>query len=453
MKSIVKFALRISTIVILSFRISSKHKALIIKVRPYKSENLKCPICHKKCRAYDAKNKPKLWRAMDFLCIKCYIEYAPVRVKCPKHGVHVQYIPWARHNSVFTKPFEDWVAYLAVQCTKSAVSALARINWRTVGNICERVYGDLEKQRGAGRFDNLKRIGIDETSYKTGHKYMTVIVDHDTARLVWAHPGKGSATLELFFEQLTKEQRSSIEVITADGARWIKKVVKKYCKEAIYCMDPFHVVSWMNDALDEVRRQEWNAAKAASNALKPSKRKKAGRPPKIEQSKEYKEAAEAAKAIKKTRWALLKGYENLTEAQEQKIKGLKNTADNHLFKSWEFKEDLRSIFQCHDVDEAEDMLDDWLHRAAYCKIKPVVEVEKKIRRRKNDVLQAIALGLGNGRIEAINNKIKVTIKMGYGFRNTDNLIALLMLKCSDIQPQLPFMTAKDFANIKPEKAA
>ena len=87
-----------------------------------------------------------------------------------------------------------------------------------------------------------------------------------------------------------------------------------------------------------------------------------------------------------------------------------------------------------------------MHKTAYCKIKPVVEVEKKIRKRKSDILRAIDLGIGNGRIEAINNKIKVTVKMGYGFRNIDNLIALLMLRYSDLKPGLPF-----HKNINPYK--
>ena len=95
------------------------------------------------------------------------------------------------------------------------------------------------------------------------------------------------------------------------------------------------------------------------------------------------------------------------------------------------------MFHAKDVNEAKSLLDKWLHDAAYCKIKPMVEVEKKVRKRKDDIIAAIELGIGNGRVEAINNKIKVTVKMGYGFRNTDNLISLLMLRCSDIKPQLP----------------
>ena len=95
------------------------------------------------------------------------------------------------------------------------------------------------------------------------------------------------------------------------------------------------------------------------------------------------------------------------------------------------------MFRAGSPDDAARLLGTWLHDAAYCKIKPVVAVEKKVRKRRADVVAAVELGIGNGRVEAINNKIKVTVKMGYGFRNTDNLVALLMLRCSDCKPQLP----------------
>ena len=95
------------------------------------------------------------------------------------------------------------------------------------------------------------------------------------------------------------------------------------------------------------------------------------------------------------------------------------------------------MFRAGTADDAARLLGAWLHDAAYCKIKPVVAVEKKVRKRKADVIAAVELGIGNGRVEAINNKIKVTVKVGYGFRNTDNLVGLLMLRCSDCRPRLP----------------
>ena len=169
-----------------------------------------------------------------------------------------------------------------IRCTASAVSELARVEWHSVGGVCRRVYAELEAARGASRFDGVRRIGIDETSHKKGHKYVTVVVDHDRGCLIWAHEGTGKDVLNLFLDELTREQRRAIEVVTADGARWIRQLVKRRCPNARWVMDPFHVVQWMNDALDAVRCEEWNAARAAARAARPRPEGKRGRPAKGE---------------------------------------------------------------------------------------------------------------------------------------------------------------------------
>ena len=225
--------------------------------------------------------------------------------------------------------------------------------------------------------------------------------------------------------------------MTADGARWIRALVKKRCRNAVWVMDPFHVVQWMTEALDKVRCEEWRGAKRAWDAAKP-KKSGPGRPKKGEEAPpEVRALKEVADEIKGTRWSLLKNPEDLTEAQAAKLESLKKRAGSRLFRAWELKEDLRAVFRAETAEEAERRLSAWLHEAAYCKIKPVVEVEKKVRRRRADIAAAVRLGVSNGRVEAINNKVKVTVKTGYGFRNTDNLIALTMLRCSDIKPELP----------------
>ena len=186
-----------------------------------------------------------------------------------------------------------------------------------------------------------------------------------------------------------------------------------------------------------MRRGEWQAAKRAARDAMP-KRGRPGRPAKGEETPpEARELKDAADEIKGSRYALVKNPEDLTEAQRAKLDSLKRRAGSRLFRAWELKEDLRAVFRAETADGAERLLGAWLHDAAYCKIGPVVAVEKKVRKRKADVIAAVELGIGNGRVEAINNKIKVTVKMGYGFRNTDNLVGLLMLRCSDCKPQLP----------------
>ena len=402
MKSLLLLALGLARTVVLGARIEAER--IVVSVRPYKREQRRCPVCGRACDFYDMANRgaPRLWRAMDLARSACYLEYAPCRVRCPEHGVRTEAVPWARHGARFTRDFEDWVAWLAVRCTASAVSELARVEWHGVGGVCRRVYAELEAARGASRFDGVRRIGIDETSYKKGHKYVTVVVDHDRGCLIWAHEGTGKDVLNLFLDELTREQRRAIEVVTADGARRIGQLVKRRCPNARWVMDPFHVVQWMNDALDAVRCEEWNAARAAARAARPRPEGKRGRPAK-------------------------------GELPPEEVRALEEEAA----RAWELKEDLRAVFRAADGSEAAELLDDWMHRAAYCKIAKVVAVEKKVRRRRDDIIAAVELGISNGRVEAINNKIKVTVRMGYGFRNTDNLVALLMLRCGDCQPQLP----------------
>lgn len=158
----------------------------VVSVRPWAREGLRCPVCGRRCEHYDTTRSPRLWRAMDAGRLRCYLEYRVRRVRCPEHGVRAERVPWARPRSRFTRDFEDWVACLAVRCCASAVAELARVEWHTVGGVCARVFADLEASRGAGRLDGLRRIGVDETSYRKGHRYITVVVDHGTGRLVWA---------------------------------------------------------------------------------------------------------------------------------------------------------------------------------------------------------------------------------------------------------------------------
>jgi hypothetical protein len=125
--------------------------------------------------------------------IQVVLEADAPRVNCPAHGPTVRQVPWARHGAGHTRSFDQQVAWLATQCSKTAITELMRIAWRTVGSIIARVWADIAAEVDA--FAGLQRIGIDEISYKRRHKYLTVVVDHDSGRLVWAHPGHQRATV------------------------------------------------------------------------------------------------------------------------------------------------------------------------------------------------------------------------------------------------------------------
>ncbi|PKC99806.1 IS1557 family transposase [Bifidobacterium longum subsp. longum] len=110
-------------------------------------------------------------------------------------------------------------------------------------------------------FGGLTSIGVDETSYRKGHTCITVVVDHERHRAIWAHDGYGRDVFGLFFQTLTPEQRASIRVVAGDGARWIDSCVHEWCPNAERAPDGFHIVSWTSGAPDKVRRHPWNQAR------------------------------------------------------------------------------------------------------------------------------------------------------------------------------------------------
>ena len=237
---------------------------LVVHAKPHRSERRRCGLCRRRSPLYDQGVGRRRWRALDLGTVQAAIEAEAPRVRCQDHGVVVAGVPWARHHAGHTRYFDDQVAWLAVQCSKTAVCALMRIAWRTVGAIVARVCAEVDSQ--VDRLADLRRIGIDEISYKRGHRYLTVVVDHDTKRLVWAAPGKTRAVLRTFFDALGEDRAGQLTHVSADAATWIADVVSERAPQAIQCADAFHVVGWATEALDEVRRQAWNDARALARS-------------------------------------------------------------------------------------------------------------------------------------------------------------------------------------------
>lgn len=395
-----------------------------------------CPFCHKRCRRYDKKNpQPRTWRALDWGATLVDVTYDTHRIECPEHGVLVADVPWAYPGSGFTKDFDLTVGWLAIYLPRSVISEYMRIDWETVGRCINRTLNDIEPERSR-RLNNLVNIGIDETSYKKGHKYITVIVNHDTNTVVWAAEGHGKAVLESFYRQLTEEQLASIKVVTGDGARWITDCVNEFTPNCERCVDPFHVVQWAMDALDEVRREVWNEAYDEVKRLKKEHPRKPGRPKDDDPiAEEIRAAVANAEEIKNSAYALGKAPEHLTEKQELRVQMIA-TNNNRLYRAYRMKEMLRLLLKTKDVDEAEENLKRWLWWASHSRIPAFKVLYEKIKRHKEHILNTIRLGMSNARIEATNNKIKLIIRKAYGFRNRQNMLDMVYLVCSDLRVPL-----------------
>jgi transposase len=367
------------------------------------------------------------WRALDLGTIRAEVEAAAPRVRCREHGVVVASVPWARHDAGHTYAFDDQVAWLATQASKSTVVELMRIAWRTVGSIITRVWADVEATHD--RFEGLRRIGIDEISYKKGHKYLMVVVDHDTRRLVWAAPGRTSATVNEFFDLIGEDRCAQITHVSADGADFIDTIVARRCPQAVRVADPFHVVAWATDALDEVRRGAWNDARAL--ARKEPKRGR-GRP---RTDAPPRPASERAAALKGARYSLWKNPESLTENQQVKLAWIA-ASDPRLYRAYLLKEGLRVVFALTH-DQAVEALDRWISWARRCRIPAFVKLQKSIVKHRSRILAAIEHNLSNGLIESTNTKIRLITRIAFGFQSAEALIALAMLSLGGHRPVLP----------------
>ncbi len=190
--------------------------AIVASVRPRRATKRRCGACVRRSPGYDQGEGRRRWRTLDLGPTQAFLEADAPRVNCPEHGPTVAQVPGAAHKARHTFGFEALVAWLAVRLSKSSVQELLRIGWATVGVIIDRVVAADRAVRDP--FDGLVRIGIDEISYRKNHRYLMVVVDHGTGRLVWAKPGHDRATLSAFFEALGAERCQQIRLVSCDAA-------------------------------------------------------------------------------------------------------------------------------------------------------------------------------------------------------------------------------------------
>ena len=397
---------------------------LVADVRPHARRAARCGVCGKVAPGYDQGEGRRRWRALDLGTVRAEIEADAPRVRCAVHGVVVARVPWARHGAWFTRGFEDTAAWLACVTSKTTITALMRISWRTTARIIARVAA--EKQAQTDLLAGLTRIGIDEISYRKGHKYLVVVVDHGTGRLVWAAPGRGSATVAKFFDLLGPERTAAITHISADGAGWIAAAVSDKAPHAEQCTDPFHVVAWATEALDEVRREVWNHARKAPGGSTVTGRVRT-----------RSRAAGDARDLSKARYALWKNPENLTGTQAARIGWIEKTHP-YLYRAWLLKEGLRVIFKLKGHPrKAAQALDRWLAWAARCRIPQFVRLGRKIREHRPGIEASLRNSLSNGLIESVNTKLRAIARAAFGFHGPEPLIALGMLALGGLRPSLP----------------
>ena len=371
----------------------------------------RCGVCGRRAPVYD-RRPLRWWRHLVVGARVVLLAYAPRRVHCRLCGVHTERVPWGASASRFSWAFEEWVAYLAQITDQTQVHKLTGVAWSTVGQIIERV---VSRRLSPDRLSNLRRIGIDEFSYRKRHRYLTIVVDHDRRHVVWAAEGRSAETLRGFFRELGPQACAAIELVSIDMAGGYKKAIAEFLPAAQVIYDRFHVQRLASDALDEVRRSLVREAAAADQG-----------------------DDDEPQAIKKTRWVLLKGWHRLDAEERARLHEVQRT-NRPLYRGYLLKETLASALDYRQPARAETALRSWIAWACRSRLQPFVRVARTLRAHFAGVLAYIRHRLTNGLAEGLNNKLRTISRRAYGFHSAAALIAMLFLNSGGIElsPRLP----------------
>jgi len=383
-----------------------------------------CPCGWKGRAVYD--RSVRRWRHLDLGAVKLFLEAEIRRIHCRRCGrVLTEEVPWARPRARHTRDFEDVVAWLCQHTDKTTVTRLLRSSWETVAGIVSRVVAEHLDTR---RLEGIYRIGVDEVSYRKGHRYLTVVADHDRAgAVIWAHEGHDRSVLEKFYDELGEHGCAQLQAVSLDMGGAYKTATDNKAAQARQCVDPFHVVKLANEAIEKARRSAWNAERR----INPAPRRPRGRPPKGSPPPPNK-----PRWVKHTRWALLKDPDDLNDNQLAVLHALRRQR-SVLYRCWQLKEGLRDLFRLRRPQDAAAHLHWWLAWACRCRIPAFVTLSKTIRANRDRILAAVELGLSNSKLEGLNSKIRLINHRGYGHHSAAALIAMIYLCCGGITVQLP----------------
>lgn len=368
---------------------SASEKQLDIHLDFKAGSKFACPHCGKEVGVYDSEER--VWRHLNFFQHKAYLHAREPRVKCPDCGVCTVQVPWARPRSGFTLLFEAYILTLAQQMP---VRAIARLVGEHDTRLWHMLDAYVQKARSEADYSEVANVGIDETASKRGHNYISIFADLETAKILYVTEGKGKETVVKFRQDLIEHQGKpeNIKNICCDMSPSFISGVKGSFSHAALTFDKFHIVKIINEALDEVRRQE----------------------------------RKANPWLKGTRYLWLKNPQNLTQKQEKKmqlLRGLNSITE----RAYGIKLSFQGLFQQPDLQSGAVYLQKWYFWATHSRLEPIKKAAKTIKEHWAGILNWSKNRRSNGMLEGINSLIQAAKAKARGYRTTKNLITMCYL--------------------------
>ena len=366
-----------------------KPKEQEIEVRVSFAETIwGCAQCQQRMVIHDYEERR--WRHLDSCQFKTVIVARVPVVKCPTHGAQTVAVPWAEKYARFSRLFERLAIDVMQECSLRGACELLRISWDEADGIKQRAV-----QRGLARKQPvvMPRLCVDEKGMGQGHNYLTIVARAEAGRTTVEYVGEGrqQESLDAFWEGLQPAQLGGIEAVAMDmWEPFIQSTLARVPGAAGKIVhDPFHLVKYMNEAVNEVRKREQRRLQA-----------------------------QGSDPLKGTRNLWLYGQENLPAAQAERFSDLKGL---HLqtARAWALKEVFRTFWSCPTVKVAEGYFNRWYSWAVRCRLEPVKKVARLCQRHRPNLLTFFEHRLTNGPMEGLNNAIQGLIKKAFGYRNKE----------------------------------
>ena len=384
--------------------------ALVLAVTPT-WHSPRCSGCGRKHQPIHDTHEDRTWRHLDFGGVQVKLRFDLQRVACRKCGVLVAQVPWSVDPvSRYTQDFEDNVAFLAQGTDKTSITRALGITWRSVGRIIGRVVNRLRPEEPLA---GLEAIGVDEISYRKHHKYITLVTDHEGKGIVWGGEGKSAESLMAFFDELGEAGCNKIKVVTMDMSAAFISAVRQRVPNATIVFDRFHVQKLANDALDVVRREEWRELRGTPEGS----------------------------VLKKSRFTLLRNKGDHTASDTVKLKDLEE-ANRDVYRAFLLKESLRELLGRKQINVVEKMLKEWIAEAKASGLAAFAKLAGTLEKHFEGVVAYVKWNLSNGRVEGLNNKVRVIARRSYGFHSAEAALAMIMLCCTGLalSPVLKLLT-------------
>ena len=376
-------------------------KRLDIRLDFPRGSTFSCPECEQAgLKAFDTAEKT--WRHLNFFQHEAYLTARVPRTKCDKCGTHLVDVPWARSESGFTLLFEAMIMVLAKNMPVKTIASFVNEHdtrlWRVLHHY-------VDDAREKADHSQVKQVGMDETSRRRGHNYVSLFVDLDSPRVLFATDGKDASTVKRFKQDLIAHggDPSSIEEMCCDMSPAFISGVEKQFPEAQLTFDKFHVMKIINDAVDQVRREEIN-----------------DRP-----------------ELKGTRYIWLKNQTNLKESQSDLLEQLTIKKLNlKTSRAYHIRLNYQEMY-LQPAQEAAAFLKRWYFWATHSRLEPIIKAAKTIKRHWNGVLRWFTSKINNGILEGINSLIQAAKPRARPSRTKRNLIAMIYLIAGKLDFDLP----------------